>query len=325
MIRTRRTSYDMAVQLSEDQFRELMRTAQPQPRNRHFTQCTARFDGTRTQAAVTEFLTAIKIFKSVERIADADALTGLPLLLTGEASTWWNGVKSTITTFQDATQAIQLAFAPQRPNFRVFSEIFACTQTTEMTTDQFVTSQQDRFSQLSEDLPEKWQIDMVYALLRPKIRGRVPRDDVTTFQDLLKKARVIEAAERDHKGLKPAKPAGEPTRARVKCDFCKNFGHAVSECRKKARAQGPKEETAPVLAPARQQILYSATDAALQGSSAETAHDARRPRYPSVSATRTLSQWNDQPWKSPSTGYEAPPTSTAEQKPPSLARSFTGS
>ncbi|KAK9708048.1 hypothetical protein QE152_g27441 [Popillia japonica] len=110
-----------------------------------------------------------------------------------------------------------------------------------MTTDQFVTSQQDRFSQLSEDLPEKWQIDMVYALLRPKIRGRVPRDDVTTFQDLLKKARVIEAAERDHKGLKPAKPAGEPTRARVKCDFCKNFGHAVSECRKKARAQGPKE------------------------------------------------------------------------------------
>ncbi|KAK9708049.1 hypothetical protein QE152_g27442 [Popillia japonica] len=68
----------MAVQLSEDQFRELMRTAQPQPRNRHFTQCTARFDGTRTQAAVTEFLTAIKIFKSVERIADADALTGEP-------------------------------------------------------------------------------------------------------------------------------------------------------------------------------------------------------------------------------------------------------
>ncbi|KAK9728357.1 hypothetical protein QE152_g18090 [Popillia japonica] len=201
-----------------------------------------------------------RIFKSVERIADADALTGLPLLLTGEASTWWNGIKSTITTFQDATQAIQLAFAPQRPNFRVFSEIFACTQTTEMTTDQFVTSQRDRFSQLSEDLPEKWQIDMVYALLRAKIRDRVPRDDVTTFQDLVKKARVIEAAERDHKGLKPTKPAAEPTRDRVKCDFCKNFGHPVSECGKKARAQGPKEETAPVLAPARQQILYSATD-----------------------------------------------------------------
>ncbi|KAI4471164.1 arf-gap with dual ph domain-containing protein 1-like protein [Holotrichia oblita] len=242
---TRRTSYDMAVQLSEDQCRELMRTAQPQHRNRHFTQCTARFDGTRTQAAVTEFLTAIKIFKSVERITDADALTGLPLLLTGEASTWWNGIKGTIATFSDATQAIQLAFAPQRPNFRVFSEIFACTQTAEMTTDQFVTSQRDRFSQLSEDLPEKWQIDMVYALLRSKIRDRVPRDDVTTFQDLLKKARVIEAAERDHKGLKPAKPAAEPARARVKCDFCKNFGHPVSECRKKARTQAPTEEAAP--------------------------------------------------------------------------------
>lgn len=63
-----------------------------------------------------------------------------------------------------------------------------------MSTDQFVTSQRDRFSQLSEDLPEKWQIDMVYALLRPKIRDRIPRDDVATFQDLLKKARVIEAA-----------------------------------------------------------------------------------------------------------------------------------
>jgi hypothetical protein len=230
------------VQMTNEQFLQLLNriNGEGQRNPRHFTQCTARFDDKRSNSAVEEFITAITIFKTVENIADADALAGLPLLLTGEANQWWNGVKTRAPTFNDAIQLIRSAFAPRRPNFRIFAEIFAHAQPENMATDQYVTIQRDRFSQMTRELDEVWQIDIVYGLVRKKIRDRVSRTDIETFEDLLEKARVIEANERDTRCSD--KTVDETQKTRSRCSFCKIHGHQVSECRKKAKAENKRPD-----------------------------------------------------------------------------------
>ncbi|RZB40425.1 hypothetical protein BDFB_010472 [Asbolus verrucosus] len=178
----------MAIQMTNEQFQALLqqirtsRTERP-PQSRHFTLlCTAKFDGNRSYAAVEEFITAITIFKTVEQIEDKDAITGLPLLLTGEANQWWKGVKDSIQTFDAAVQAIRNAFAPKQPNFRIFGEIFAHAQPEGISLDQYITIQRERFAQLSRPMDEIH-----------KIRDRISRGDINSFTELLDRGRVIEA------------------------------------------------------------------------------------------------------------------------------------
>jgi hypothetical protein len=130
-----------------------------------------------------------------------------------------NGVKTRTRTFDDAIQLIRSAFAPQRPNFRIFAEIFAHAQPENMAMDQYVTIQRDRFSQMTRELDEVWQIDIVYGLVRKKIRDRVSRTDIETFEDLLENARVIKANERDT-GCSD-KTLDETQKTRSRCSFCK--------------------------------------------------------------------------------------------------------
>jgi hypothetical protein len=96
---------------------------------RHFTQCSARFNETRSAAAVEKFVTAATIYKKVEGISDDDALKGLPLLLTGEAKPWWNGIKSNVRTWKEAMDLVRV------PNYRLFQDIFETPQFATISTD----------------------------------------------------------------------------------------------------------------------------------------------------------------------------------------------
>jgi hypothetical protein len=58
---------------------------------------------------VEEFVTAATIYKKVEGISDEDALEGLPLLLTGEANPWWNGIKCNASTRKEAMDLVGAA------------------------------------------------------------------------------------------------------------------------------------------------------------------------------------------------------------------------
>jgi hypothetical protein len=73
---------------------------------------------------VEEFVTAATIYKKVEGFSDEDGLEGLPLLLTGEANPWWNGIKSNASTWKEAMDLVRNAFAPRVPNYRLFQGIF---------------------------------------------------------------------------------------------------------------------------------------------------------------------------------------------------------
>lgn len=52
-----------------------------------FTTCMARFKGEPDAAKVEEFISAISVFKDIENISDKDAVSGMPVLLEGEAAT----------------------------------------------------------------------------------------------------------------------------------------------------------------------------------------------------------------------------------------------
>ncbi|KAJ3662387.1 hypothetical protein Zmor_006738 [Zophobas morio] len=244
-----------AIQMTPEQFQQLLDRVQvvPQPqvvRNRHFTHCQARFDRKRAHAAVTEFITAASLYKDMENITDEDAIAGLPLLLTGEANQWWNGVKNQIHTWREATELLREAFAPRRPNHRLFLDIFNNPQDEKTPTDKFITVQRERLAQMTRDLDEEWQLDIIYGLLRYYIRDKIARSDCRSFAELLDKSRIVEENERETRvrNHAPETPENGQTfrrrefpridrRPRPRCDFCKNFGHETQECRRKTQDQ----------------------------------------------------------------------------------------
>jgi hypothetical protein len=108
-IRIRQEKQEMAIQMSTEQFRELLRTYQGEltVNMKIFSHCTARYDGSRSATTVEEFVTTLSIYKQVEGITDENALTGLPLLLVGEANQWWNGVKTQASACNEAMTLIR--------------------------------------------------------------------------------------------------------------------------------------------------------------------------------------------------------------------------
>ncbi|XP_053999877.1 activity-regulated cytoskeleton associated protein 2-like [Hylaeus anthracinus] len=129
------------LQLSTSQFSQILESIQrTQPvKEGSFAKCTARFDGNSNHAKVVEIIATISIFKDIEFISDENALRGLPLLLEGYATTWWRGVQPTVRTWEDAIDAIRATFAPRRPAYQIYMEIFRHSQDAKTATDLFIS------------------------------------------------------------------------------------------------------------------------------------------------------------------------------------------
>lgn len=211
-----------------------------------FARCTSRFNGVHNHAKVSEFISTIAIYKDIEHISDANALRGLPLLLEGHAATWWTGVQREVTTWQEAMSLIQATFAPRRPAHQVYMEVFRSTQTERTPTDVFVSQRRALLAELATPHPEHVQIDMVYGLLRFHLRERIPRESVTGFMDLVRRAREIEALEKEARQQMPDVPKerrdGQRWKERLRCGICRKPGHAAEDCRSKKMPPGPRTE-----------------------------------------------------------------------------------
>jgi hypothetical protein len=96
---------------------------------KQFTHCPARFDGSRNR----------EVYHQSENISDANAILGLPLLLQGPSYTWWTGVKSSVTTWADAVDAIRSEYAPKRAAYQIYLEIFSNPQDAATPTGLFVS------------------------------------------------------------------------------------------------------------------------------------------------------------------------------------------
>ncbi|XP_045541132.1 activity-regulated cytoskeleton associated protein 2-like [Papilio machaon] len=85
----------------------------------NFAKCSTRFDGLKT-SDVLAFIDAIEVYKSCVNMSDDVALRGLPMLLTGLAATWWQGVKDSTPTWQAALESLRQTFGPRLPVHRIF-------------------------------------------------------------------------------------------------------------------------------------------------------------------------------------------------------------
>uniref|UniRef100_A0A2A4K4E5 CCHC-type domain-containing protein n=1 Tax=Heliothis virescens TaxID=7102 RepID=A0A2A4K4E5_HELVI len=228
------------VSFSDDQFRDLLevlasRNEQVPQKSGSFASCTARFNGTRNTAVVEAFLSTISTYKKIEAISNDNAIEGLTLLLTDEASIWWLGLKEAISNWQEAVSLIRTTFAPKRPAYLVYDEMVCDKQKSPVGTELFVAKKRALMAELPKpSLTPSQGLDLLYTSLHITIRDRIPRDTVTTFEEFLAKVRQIEetVAARAESNLNniSATPSGK----RVRCTFCRAFGHPEQECRKKA-------------------------------------------------------------------------------------------
>ncbi|KAJ8980956.1 hypothetical protein NQ317_001220 [Molorchus minor] len=249
------------MQMSNDQFQQLLKTitdtrAEPSSTpitSGSFSKCRARSNGQRCHMTVDAFITTINIYKDIEKINDEDAIKGLPLLLTDTASTWWQGVKSEATTWNEATALIRAAFSPSKPPHQVYIDIFSQRQEHNMPIDDFV-------------LPER-----IFGLLHIDIRKEISRDNVQTFSDLLQKGREVELLQKESgatevvKGKLPKNEQNKTSNISDKtkssrCSFCHYRGHTVDECRKRIIA---KEKEKPQISKANESVAKPA-DSSLQ-------------------------------------------------------------
>ncbi|KAJ8940962.1 hypothetical protein NQ318_010363 [Aromia moschata] len=209
----------------------------------NFSRCTHRFNGSKEQD-VHAFLDSVSVYKDCVQISDANALKGFPMLLEGQAATWWQGVKNSVHTFDDAVEALKHAFGYSKPAHKIYRELFSKEQKEEEKTDLFVSRCRALLSRLPNTpvLPEAIQLDMVYGLLHLKIRERVPRDSLSNFEDLINEARKVEVTLQEIKMIPtssqgkpvPSKVPGDPSKSKSKkqCTYCKAYGHIRDECRK---------------------------------------------------------------------------------------------
>ncbi|CAK9799251.1 Activity-regulated cytoskeleton associated protein 1 [Anthophora plagiata] len=134
---------------------------------------------------------------------------------------------------------MQAAFAPRRPGYQVYAELFDNKQEQGTATDVFIARKRALLAELPYQQPEEAEIDMIYSLLRINIRKKIPRQSFETFDELINKARALEEIETEIQQARrqremlgtPKKPQREETRPR--CTHYRIRGHTSEEYRRK--------------------------------------------------------------------------------------------
>ncbi len=156
-----------------------------------FTKCTARFDRA-TRTAVEAFLDNVNTYRKCIGASDGNAVTGLIILLTGEAATWRQGQKSNVHNWNMAEKLLCSPFGTNMPPHKIYGEIWALQQDESTLTEIFISRIRALFARLPTPQLEFQKLDMLYGGLNRRIRERLSRDEFTTYE-LIRKARTIEA------------------------------------------------------------------------------------------------------------------------------------
>ncbi|XP_067622402.1 activity-regulated cytoskeleton associated protein 2-like [Eurosta solidaginis] len=231
--------------LTEEQFAKFLQSVvQVNERPGSFSRCTARYKGERSSAKVEEFTAAILTYKTFEKVRDGDAISGMPMVLEGDAAEWRRGVKSEAQSFSDVICMLREAFSHPKQSWRIYVEIFELKQQKNEPTDTFIRKKRAIFSQLTKEPAEADQRDLLFGLLHMQIRDKVTRDKVNNYNELLKEAREVELYLQERKipsanTEESEKPVGGP----VRCGFCRKKGHSTEEYLKKKNAKAQETHT----------------------------------------------------------------------------------
>jgi hypothetical protein len=227
----------MSVNLSTDQFQQLLAAiGGGSSKSGTLAACTASYDGSRDSETLEAFLAAVNVYKAIEHITEADAVTGLPLLLQKDAATWWQGIKHEVKAWAEFERRVRLAFVPKKPAYMVYQEIMGEKQTPRELTEIFVARKRVLFAQLPEPAhTETQQIDMIYGLMSVELRRKMSRSSIRTFEELIGTAREMEQIAEEQKRSRPS----DHSETRERCGFCRSWGHMEDVCRKRQTREKP--------------------------------------------------------------------------------------
>ncbi|KAF2889698.1 hypothetical protein ILUMI_16475, partial [Ignelater luminosus] len=215
--------------MNVEQFQQLLAQIGAAPAAGSFSGFTSRFDGERHHEKVEEFITR------------------LPLLLIETASTWWQGVKNEANSWSDVCKLIRHEFSPAKPPYQVYNDLCAEKQDTKTSVDEFVCKKRALLAQLPDGRHnEETQLDIVYGLLNLNIRKKVSLSDITSFRELLQKARLVEDLQTEEEIPKGNDEKVKQAYAKKNgCFFCGFRGHKLEDCRKRNKKLQAKtnEET----------------------------------------------------------------------------------
>lgn len=229
-------STNQVIQMTTEQLQQLIEAIKgstlasaPAQSKGSFGNCQSRFGGNRDHNAVEEFITNVTTYKAVEKISDEDALRGIPLLFNSLATTWWQGVRKEATSFDHAMEMIRSHFSPTKPSYQIYQDIFQEKQGDGTAIDTFICEKRALLAQLPDNRhDEETQVDFIYGLLNIKYRKKIPRDEISSFKDLLLKGRLLELTIDES-------TSGEEshTKNSKRCTHCGYRGHTVDNCRKR--------------------------------------------------------------------------------------------
>lgn len=103
--------------------------------------------------SVGAFIDAVECYYECAQVPDSNIIRGLSMLLTGEAATWWQGLKHTISSWTQAKDNLTSAYGDRRHPHRVYLNIFASPQTTQ-NTDMFVVHVRALLARLQEEISQ---------------------------------------------------------------------------------------------------------------------------------------------------------------------------
>ncbi|KAJ8946125.1 hypothetical protein NQ318_013176 [Aromia moschata] len=160
----------------------------------------------------------------------------------GQAATWWQGVKNSVHTFDDAVEALKHAFGYSKPAHQIYRELFSKEQKEEEKTDLFVKTLLSRLPN-TPVLPEAIQLGHGLWFVTPtRFVNEFPVTHYQIFEDLINEARKVEVTLQEMKMIPtssqgkpvPSKVPGDPSKSKAKkqCTYCKAYGHIRDECRK---------------------------------------------------------------------------------------------
>ncbi|XP_047039644.1 uncharacterized protein LOC124644376 [Helicoverpa zea] len=244
-------------------------TASPAPtpsaaeRTGNFARCTSRFSGSAKENVET-FIDAIEAYKECTNIYDDVAIKGMSMLLTDDAATWWQSIRSEVSSWNDVIKYLRDAYGDRRPEYKIYRELFRIEQAEDVRTDIFIAKSRALLSRLpAGDLSLKVQLDMVYGLLHRKIRKRLRREEFNNFSELLNKSRIIEetiAESTKSEALYSAPPKNTAAKQPAMYSNARAEPHGAPAARRNdggggplqaparplpARPRSPRDETAP--------------------------------------------------------------------------------
>ena len=143
-------------------------------------------------------------------------------------------------------ELLRANFAPMKPDWRLFAEIFQDKQRVLEATDSFICRKRKIFAQLSEKISENAMLNMLYSQLLIKIRERIPRENIKNIQNLLEKAREVELLNKEISPNEYSQSIEEVIETpKERCNFCRKKNHVAENCYKKLEAERKSKTKAP--------------------------------------------------------------------------------